>query len=380
MSHDFVRSAPFVLGEEQRALRRMIRDYADREGDAWGPRTAVVPGAGLDRDQWRRLGGELGVIGLDVPEKWGGGGTGLVESALVAEELGGALVPLPYVASVLAAWTLLASGDEIAMAEHLPALCAGTAVYAVACTDARGRWTPARPSVRAERGTLTGTAAHVVGAQDADHLIVLAETCDGPSLLIADADAPGITRAPITSLDLTRPQATVSFDGASARPVGAPGRGAAALSAAADRAIVVLAAEALGAAEHLLTETVAYAGTRIQFGRAIGSYQAVKHQCANVLVAVEQSRSVVYHAAWTADLGGDDPALTASLARLTTAETLTGAASAAVQIHGGIGFTWEHFAHLYFKRAHSDAVLWGGLAQHRERVAELLLDTLEPTT
>lgn len=371
---------PFVLDGERRALRALVRDHAARDWDEAGLRAAIAPGARLDRDRWRRLGSGLGVLGLDVPATWGGGGGGLLETALAAEELGAALAAVPYAGSVLAAWTLLASGDEEAMAAHLPALCAGTAVYAVACTDARGAWAPPDPSVRARGGALTGTAAHVVGAPDADHLIVLAASPDGPSLFVADAGAPGLAVTPITSLDLTRPQAAVVFDGTPARPVGTPGRAACALSAAADRAVVAVAAEALGAAERLLAGTVRYAGTRMQFGRAIGSYQAVKHRCADVLAAVEQSRSVVYHAAWTADFGGDDPALTASLARTCAAETLTAAAAAAVQIHGGMGFTWEHTAHLYFKRAHSDAVLWGGLAPHRERIAALVLDALGPAT
>ncbi|MBE1535888.1 acyl-CoA dehydrogenase family protein [Actinomadura algeriensis] len=375
---DDIDGGPFVLDGERRALRALVRDHAAREWDEAALRAAIGPGARLDRDRWRRLGSELGVLGPDVPATWGGGGGGLPDTVLAAEELGAALAPVPYAGTVLAAWTLLASGDEEALAEHLPALCAGTSVYAVACTDARGAWMPPRPSVRAEGGAVTGTAAHVVGAPDADHLIVLAATGDGPSLFVADVGAPGLAVTPITSLDLTRPQATVVFDGTPARPVGTPGRAVCALSAAADRAVVAVAAEALGASARLLADTVRYAGTRMQFGRAIGSHQAVKHRCADVLTAVEQTRSVVYHAAWTADFGGDDPALTASLARTAAAATLTAAADAAVQIHGGMGFTWEHTAHLYFKRAHFDAVLWGGLASHRERIAALVLDVLEP--
>ena len=158
---DDLDGGPFAPDGERRALRALVRDHAAREWDETSLRAAIAPGARLDRERWRRLGSGLGVFGTDVPATWGGGGGGLPDTAIAAEELGAVLAPVPYAGTVLAAWTLLASGDEEAMAEHLPALCAGTSVYAVACTDGRGAWLPPRPPVRAEGGALTGTAAHV---------------------------------------------------------------------------------------------------------------------------------------------------------------------------------------------------------------------------
>jgi alkylation response protein AidB-like acyl-CoA dehydrogenase len=326
----------FTTTDEQRALRELVDDWTAKRWTQDQLRRVVEDGDD-PRAELTVLGRDLGLLALATPEGLGGGGAGVVEASVVAERLGRALVPLPYAGTTLALDLLAATGR----ADLVGPVAAGTRTVAVVvATD------------------LTGATEHVVGAAGADDLLVVV----GSELYRVEASSARVE--PAVPLDLTRPQATVHLDGAPAERLGEVD-----LAAATDRALVCVAAEALGAAEHLLTEAAAYAGTRIQFGRAIGSYQGVKHRLADVLVAVEQTRSLVEHAAWTHDHGGDDPALATSLARLHSAATLQQAARASVQVHGGIGFTWEHHAHLYFKRAHSDALLWGGLAPHRARVA-----------
>ncbi|CAN5533530.1 acyl-CoA dehydrogenase family protein [soil metagenome] len=368
------RTGEFVPSEEQRALRAAVDDYTARRWDDDRLR-AVLDSAERDPRDLRILGTDLGVLAIALPEARGGDGAGLAVATVVAERLGRRLAAVPFTSALLAA-EVLAGTD--AVPSLLGDLVTGERLVVVVATDERGRWLPEQSSISAtetDRGwSLTGTAAHVVDAADAATFLVLV----GDTILVVDAAATGITRTPITSMDLTRPQQTLAFAETLAVPVCDNGR--ALVLAATDRAVVCLAAEALGAAERLLEVSVAHATARIQFGRTIGSYQGVKHRLADLLIAVEQTRSLVEHAAWSADhLDGpddDEPALTASAARVVAAETLIAAAATAIQVHGGIGFTWEHLAHLYFKRAHSDAVLWGGLVPHRERVAALALDTL----
>lgn len=346
----------FVLTDEQRALRELVDDYAAKRWSEDRVRSVAEHGTPV-REDLALLGADLGLLALAVPEAAGGGGAGLVEAIVVAERLGRVLAPVPYAGTTLAL-DLLTTVGRSDLAEPI---ASGARSVAVVATDEHGHWGSGALGVDSDR--LTGTAAHVVDSPDADDLLVVVDGI----LYRVDAEAADI--ASFTTLDQTRPQATVRFDRSPGERLGEVD-----LAVAADRVLVCVAAESLGAAERLLAEATSYARTRIQFGRAIGSYQAVKHQLADLLVAVEQCRSLVEHAAWTHDHGGDDPALATSLARVHAAETLEQAAATSIQVHGGIGFTWEHHAHLYFKRAHSDAVLWGGLPPHRDRIARLALD------
>lgn len=356
--------AEFVAASEVVALREVLRDHCRQVWDEQAVR-AVSEHAKPASDAWRMLGAELEVLGLTVPERWGGAGAGLVEAAVVAEELGAVLAPLPYVSAVLAARMLLDSGDEAACAELLPSLCTGTRTFAVAGTDAAGRWA-GPPSISARSDgyawLLTGSAGSVVDGEAATDLLVVAE---GGALFHVDSAAPGLVRTPVPTLDLTRRQADVRFDRVSARPVGRadPVR-------AGDTATALLAAELVGVARTMLDTTVAYARERRQFGRPIGAFQAVKLRCADMLVELELARSAAAHAAWTRDHGGDDPALAASLAHVVAAGAARQVAKSAVQVFGGVAITWEHHAHLYYKRAVANAALWGGRT-HRSRLAAL---------
>ncbi|MCM3922499.1 acyl-CoA dehydrogenase, partial [Frankia sp. AiPs1] len=249
--------------------------------------------------------------------------------------------------------------------------------------------TPSPGGAATDGYTLRGSVAYVLDGAAADLLLVAAAIggaaiggADGDTdghgstigLFAVSADATGLIRQSTPTMDLTRRQATVSFNDVPARLLAAAPEAAAVLATTAETAAVLLAAEQVGAAQYLLDLSVEYARTRLQFGRPIGSFQAVKHLCADMLVLVEQARSVAYHGAWALDEGTDDPRIAASLAQSVCSTAFTQVAAMAVQVHGGIGFTWEHPAHLYLKRAYTDAALFGGADVHQERLAQLVLD------
>ena len=223
----------------------------------------------------------------------------------------------------------------------------------------------------------TGTVERVVDAGAADDLLVAARGADGVALYAVDAAAAEVQRSPLATLDLTRPQATVTLSGAAGRLVAGPGEAERVIEHALQVGSALLAVEQVGAGQHLLDLSVDYAKSRLQFGRQIGSFQAIKHKLADLLVDLEHARSSAYHAVWALTDGSDDPALAASIAQATASAALARIAADTIQVHGGIGFTWEHQAHLYFKRATTDAALLGSAEQHRSRVAELVLDNLD---
>ncbi|MCU1665221.1 MAG: acyl-CoA dehydrogenase [Pseudonocardia sp.] len=357
----------FVFSPEQQDLRRAVRQFCDERVDEPTVRRLMESDAGYDPALWARLGGELGVLGLAVPEELGGAGGGLVDQAVVAEEFGAALVPGPVLGTVaLAVPALVALGGD----EVLPSLVEGTRTGALAVPDHGGRFDPALVSVTESGGALTGEATQVVDGA-ADVLLVAARAGRDLGFYVVQ----GGERRSLSTLDRTRRQATVRFSATPARLVASGADAERAITAALRVGGALLAAEQVGGAKRLLDLTVAYAGTRLQFGRPIGSFQAVKHRCADMLVLVEHARSTAYHAAWALQDGTDDPDLAVSIAQATCSEAYQRVAADTVQLHGGIGFTWEHSAHLYLKRAVTDAALLGSAAAHRERIAELVLDT-----
>ncbi len=360
--------AEYLYTAEQQDLRSAVRQFCADRFDEATVRRLMESDTGHDAALWARLGGELGVLGLAVPEERGGAGGGIVDQAVVAEEFGAALVPGPVLGTVgLAVPALLATGDD----ELLPALVAGerTATLAVAA-DALS---PGDATVTADGHRLTGEIAQVVDGT-ADVLLVPVRTPDGIALYATD----GGERTPLSTLDRTRRQARVRFDATPARLLAEGADAERAITAALRVGGALLAAEQVGGAQRMLDLTVAYAGTRLQFGRPIGSFQAVKHRCADMFVLVEHARSTAQHAAWALqdgpDHNGDDPGLAVAIAQASCSEAYQRVTLDAVQLHGGIGFTWEHPAHLYLKRAVSDAALLGSAAAHRERIAARVLD------
>jgi alkylation response protein AidB-like acyl-CoA dehydrogenase len=359
-------SLEFVFTSEQKDLRSAVREVLADRSDEATVRKLAESESGYDADLWARLGGELGVLGLAVPEELGGAGGTLVDQAVVAEEFGAALLPGPVLGTVgLAIPALVAlGGDEI-----LADLVEGTRTATLAWTEKGGA-----PDVTVADGKLSGTIRQVVDGS-ADVLLVPVSGPDGLALYAVE----GGERSRLSTLDQTRRQAAVTFDATEARLLASGEQAEKAIAHALRVGGVLLAAEQVGGAQKLLDLTLAYANTRLQFGRKIGSFQAVKHRIADMLVLVEHARSTAYHAAWAIQDGSDDPDLAVSIAQATCSENYERVTTDTVQMHGGIGFTWEHPTHLYLKRAFTDAALLGSAEQHRDRIAALVLDTAAPT-
>ncbi|MEU0372884.1 acyl-CoA dehydrogenase family protein [Streptomyces sp. NPDC006283] len=345
--------------EEQEELRGAVRSLLTRHAGAAA---------------WLPLTGQIGVAGLAVPERYGGAGCGAREVHVVMEELGRGLSPVPFLGSaVLAAQALLASDDGAACARLLPQLAAGSTTGALAWAE-RGSWDPAAIRCTASRrpgGTwrLDGTKEHVLDGCEADVLLVAARTDAGASLFQVAVDGTGVSREAAVTMDRSRAQSRVILRGAEGRLVGADGDGERILQHVLDLACTALAAEQTGAAERCLELTVAHAKDRIQFGRPIGSFQAVKHRLADAYVLVESARSAALGAAFAA--AEESPALTrcAAVAKSACSVAFSWVAGEMIQLHGGIGITWEHDAHRYFKRAHGSSRLFGPPAWHRARLA-----------
>jgi len=281
----------------------------------------------------------------------------------------------PYFSTVaLAANALLASGDDAAKKEYLPGIASGETIATLALTEESGRWDEEGVQLQATKSgdgyTLDGSKMFVIDGHTANLIIVAARTGAGVSLFAVDGDAQGLTRTPLTTMDQTRKQAKLEFSGTPARLIGGDGQGWTALNKTLDLAAVALSAEEVGGAQKCLEMSVDYAKNRIQFGRPIGSFQAIKHKCADMLLEVESAKSAAYYAGWAAAEDSDELPVVASLAKAYCSDAYFHAAAENIQIHGGIGFTWEHPAHLYFKRAKSSELLLGDPTYHRELLAQ----------
>ncbi|MEV6060967.1 acyl-CoA dehydrogenase family protein [Nocardia asteroides] len=371
---------PFAFTSEQHELRAMVRRFCAEQSDEATVRRLMESTPAMDHKAWARLGTELGVLGLGVPEDLRGSGGGLVEAAITVEELGATLFCGPVFGTVaLSIPALVAAPETPVRTETLVALVTGIRTAAFVVPERAGLPALDAVTVRAtpvkDTWTLTGTVERVVDAATADDLLVAATGPDGVSLFVVDTIESGVERTALTTLDLTRPQATVRLTDVRARLLAGPAETARICAHALQVGAVLLAAEQVGAAQHLLDLSVAYVSQRWQFGRPIGSFQAVKHRIADMLVDLEHARSAAYHGAWALQDGTDDPALAVAIAQATCSAAFSRIAAATVQVHGGIGFTWEHQAHLYFKRAFTDAALLGSAEEHRARIAELVLDT-----
>jgi alkylation response protein AidB-like acyl-CoA dehydrogenase len=366
--------AEFTFTDEQTQLRAAVRKFCAENFDEQAVRRLMESDPPFEPKVWARLGSELGVLGLSVPEADGGAGGTLVDQAVAVEELGASLACGPVFGTVfLAIPALVAASAGPVRDELLPELVEGRRTAAFAVADRAGALDVV--TITADDHALTGTVEQVVDAGAADDLLVAAGGPDGISLYAVEAAGPGVVRSPLVTLDLTRPQATIRLSGAPARLVASPGEAERVIEHALQVGSALLAAEQVGAGQHLLDLSVEYAKSRLQFGRPIGSFQAVKHRLADLLVDLEHARSAAYHAVWALTDGSDDRALAVSIAQATCSAAFTRIATDTIQVHGGIGFTWEHQAHLYFKRAATDAALLGTAEQHRSRVAELVLDT-----
>ncbi|WP_041260695.1 acyl-CoA dehydrogenase family protein [Pseudofrankia inefficax] len=365
--------------QEQLELRRTVRDFLDKTSPETEVRRLMETPAGYDPAAWHQLAAEIGVAGLALPEEYGGAGYGFAELAIVLEEAGRALLCAPVLSTVvLAASTLLALDDDLARADYLPGIADGTTVAALALTEAGGPQDEpdalAVTAARHARGwTVSGTKPSVLDGQTASLLLVAARSGAGLSVFAVAGDAPGVRREPRATLDQTRRQADLVFEAAPARLLGEEGAAWPALRHVLDLAAVAIALEQVGGAGRVLDMAVDYARTRVQFGKPIGSFQAIKHKLADLHLAVESARSAAYYGGWAAAASPPELPLAASLAKASAGDAYVTAATENIQIHGGIGFTWEHPAHLYLKRAHSSRQLFGNPAYHRQRLAGHLL-------
>jgi alkylation response protein AidB-like acyl-CoA dehydrogenase len=330
-----------------------------------------------DAKLWGVLAGEIGLCGLSLPERYGGSGYSRADRAAALHEMGRCLLPSPFLASaVLAAETLLATGDEDVLAGVLPGLAAGTTLAAVAYQETPGGDGPTVRAVRdGTRWLLTGSRSFVLDGSQADLILVPAATESGIALFAVDAAAARrLSRRPMRTLDPSRPQARLDFAATPGRLAGAVGAGAHAVRQGLAHATIALAAEQVGGAERCLEAAVEYAGMRRQFGRPIGSFQAIKHKCADLLILVESARSAARYAASVSSSPESDEDLyaAAALAGAYCSTAYFTVAAENIQIHGGIGFTWEHHAHLYFRRAKASEVMFGTPVEHRAVLARHL--------
>jgi len=373
------------FSEEQELLRDTARKFLDSECPTKFVREMMATEHAVTDAFWHQL-AENGWLGITYPEAEGGSGLGLVDLVVLMEEIGRAVMPGPYPATVLLGGAAIAAvGSPEQRREWLPRIAGGEVKATLALTEPNARWDAAgiTATAREARGgfTLTGAKMFVPDAHLADVLIVAARSRDGStmedgvSLFLVPKDAAGLTIRRLPSVDETRKLCEVTLEN-----VAVPGsallgelhQGWAPLQQVIDRAAVALSAEMCGAAQRVLDMTVDYAKLRVAFGKPIGIYQGVKHKCADMLVEIENAKSLTYYAAWAVDEGEADAPLAVSMAKAAASDAGRKVCAAGIQLHGGIGMTWEHDLQLYLKRAKADEVMFGDATWHRERIARLM--------
>lgn len=370
----------FALTDDQRAIQESVRSFLAKAAGLERLRAVIAAPEGWDAALWNSFAVDMGYAGLMVPEAHGGSGAGAVEMALVLEELGSRLAAIPFLeTAVLAVQAILNAGTPWQKDALLPAIADGSTKATLAIAGPEGKPSPDGIAVRLDRTdggwVLNGEAGFVPFAHVADLLLVTARGPAGISIVALPAESAGVVIERQPPLDLTRPFARMTFRDAPASEdliLGGPGDAGPALERTLLIGAGLLAAEQTGGAAFCLATGVEYARQRVQFGRTIGSFQAVKHALADMMVAVEAARSAALYAAAATDQDGDELAAACSAAKSWCSEAYRACAGEAIQLHGGIGFTWEHHAHLYFKRAWSSSAWLGDPAHHRERVARLI--------
>ena len=374
----------FGFNEEQELLRNTARKFFENECGSGTVRRLMETPEGISAELWKKL-AEQGWLGLIYPEQYDGTGLGLVDLVVLMEEMGRAVAPGPYFSTVLlGGLAILEAGGDAQKKEWLPRIAAGDKRVALAWMEPSAQLGPAGVTLtavkRGETFTLSGTKLFVHDAHTADALVVAARTrpgagADGVSLFLLPKGTKGLEVTLLPTMDQTRKLCEVACSdvtvGADAL-LGAAGAGWAPLSRVLDRATVALCAEMCGGAQKVLDMTVEYAKIRQAFGRPIGSYQGVKHRAADMLVDVENSKSITYYAAWALDENSPEAPLAVSMAKAYVSDAYRRVAAGGIQLHGGIGFTWEHDLHLYFKRAKGSEFTFGDATHHRERVAQLV--------
>ncbi|MDV3133422.1 acyl-CoA dehydrogenase family protein [Mycobacterium sp. 29Ha] len=367
----------FALSGEQEEFRQIIRRFVLERSPMPAVRQAAATEPGYDRDLWSGMAEELGLVGLVIPQDYGGAGATMIEAAIAMAELGRGVVPSPLFATVaLGVVPMLMMADEQQKKDLLPQMAAGTITAAAALEEPGAGGSGSAVAMRAvsqgDTVLLTGTKMQVIDGHSADIVLVLAlppGDSTEPQLYLVDGDAAGLGRSRVATLDVTRPMATLEFDAVSAVPL-AGDVAATSMQRVLAVAKTLLAAEMVGGIDGAMCMSVEYAKIRHQFNRPIGSFQAIKHRCAEMAIELDSARAVALYAAHLAAVGDSGLVKAASMAVATAAAGFDFTASWNLQIHGGIGFTWEHDAHLYYRRAKADRVLLGSVRDHWLDVAD----------
>ena len=364
----------FDFSADQKALREQARKFLGEHASPTRVRRILDGAAPYDAELWRGM-GEMGWMGTAIPESHGGAGFGYLELCVIAEELGRSLAPTPFSSTIyLATEALLLAGSEAQKKRWLPRITQGAAIGCVALAEGPQVPTPANLTTRADGSRLSGTKVPVADGDVADFSIVLARQGDGRAgLFLVELTGPGVSRTSVATVDPTRSHACLAFDGAAAEPLGAPGQGWPLLERVLDRAAVLVAFEQLGGAQAALDMAREYALGRFAFGRQIASFQAIKHKLADMYVAVELARSNAYYGAWALAKDARELPVAAAAARVAASEAYYQAAKENIQIHGGMGFTWEFDCHLHYRRAKLTGLMLGSV----RRWKDLLITRLE---
>ena len=364
-----------ALTQDQRALQGSVREFLADQLPSAALRRSVDSEIGYDAQLHSRLAGELGLAGLTIPEEFRGLGMSQAEACVVHTELGRVLYPGPFLPGCLAAGALLAAGGVAACKRWLPALADGSATGTVAAADQAGSWSPGPGDVRAERTPdgwrLDGSRWYVLAGHTADIIVVPADTGSGLSMFVVESGSPGLAASQMPGIDLTRRACALAFEATPASLLGDGGDATAMLERVEHDFRLATAAEAAGGIGWCLDASVAYAKNREQFGRPIGSYQAIAHSCVDMLAALQSASAAARYAAVASAEGAVDAPLAARVAALRAGESYQDVSEAAIHLFGGIGFTWDHDAHLYYRRAWSAQRLAGGPQAHRAAIAAL---------
>jgi alkylation response protein AidB-like acyl-CoA dehydrogenase len=357
----------FGLSQDQLLLKETIHRYLDAECPTARVRAIAESESGHDATLWQGL-ASLGVPGLLIPTAHGGSGLELLDAALAAEELGWACTPGAFLACALATAALGASGNAAAVARWLPAIADGTSIVTLALGEEGDVWDADHLTTRANAGVLTGQKPLVPYAGVADAILVAARDDRGPGLWLVEREAPGVSITPLQGIDMTRRVSAVGLDGAPATKICG---GREAIDRARDAGLVLLAADAYGGARRCLDMTVKYVMTREQFGQPIGTFQAVKHQLADLATELEPAVSLWWYAAHAYDRIRDRAERHAAIAKAHLSDLYDRTVRMTTELHGGIGFTWEYDLHLWFRRALFDRSFLGEARYHRQRAADL---------
>lgn len=366
----------FSFSEEQEEFRSMLRRFLEAKSPPSAVRTQMETDQGYDTDVWASLAGELGVTALHIPEEYGGAGFGVSELAIAAQEMGRALLCAPFFAStVMAATAIINAGSDDQKRALLPDLASGEVIATLAAAEPGGGWAPDQIRMTATKAgddyTLTGAKSYVLDGMNVGRIVIAANAPGGGiAFFTTSADGKGVSRSALKSMDPTRKLARIDFDAAPVELLGAAAAGGEAYAKTMDVMLTCLANEMNGGAERLREDALEYVSMRMQFGRSIASFQTTKHKAADMLLDVELSKAAGYSAASALDDDDPDARAVASMAKAAASEAYFQTAVHAVQMHGGIGFTFDNDTHLWFKRAKQSEAFLGDANQHRERMIQ----------